>query len=171
MGYFTWTDAKVKTPRLTKWGDYWPSQKIGYDCFCKVVCPDDTEIIENCYNGYGSFGGHDIYELVVDWNREDLPRLFSEIVKDHDFGCSLKPVAELYSNLKVTDAEVDDFCKKLFDSGKQSELFFAKEWKRNIGIAIGCSEKRAKLLKYPIKITTLKEHRSYNSLYPSYNCQ
>jgi len=37
-----------------------------------LVCPDNTVIREDRYNGYGDFGEHDIYELVARWHgRED----------------------------------------------------------------------------------------------------
>lgn len=26
-------------------------------------------ILEQCYDGYGNFGNHDIYDLVADWNK------------------------------------------------------------------------------------------------------
>lgn len=80
MGYFTWTDAR-REPRLLKNGDYSVTDKIGYDGFAKVVCPDDTEICEPYYEGYGMFDGHDIYDLVVDWNKDHLDEIFARLAQ------------------------------------------------------------------------------------------
>lgn len=44
--------------------------KIGGSAY--VCCPDGTFIKEPHYGGYGNFAGHDIYELLVDWNKEYL---------------------------------------------------------------------------------------------------
>lgn len=36
-----------------------------------VLCPDGTKIREDDYDGYGDFGGRDIYALVAQWNRPE----------------------------------------------------------------------------------------------------
>lgn len=33
-----------------------------------VLCPDGNHIEESDYEGYGIFGGYDIYQLVAQWN-------------------------------------------------------------------------------------------------------
>ncbi len=33
-----------------------------------LLCPDGMKIREDCYDGYGKFGGEDVYELFVRWN-------------------------------------------------------------------------------------------------------
>jgi len=33
-----------------------------------VLCPDGTKIREDRYQGYGEFGGKDVYELFAQWN-------------------------------------------------------------------------------------------------------
>ena len=102
MGYFTWTDARCKKPRLKKDGyEYYASDKIGYDCWCKVICPDNTEIIEPSYYGYGIFGGKDVYDLVVDWNKDRLAEIFRmrHLLNPNGFwGQNLEPLALAYQN-------------------------------------------------------------------------
>ena len=34
--------------------------------------PDGAPFLEESYEGYGVFGGQDIYDLVADWNRKYL---------------------------------------------------------------------------------------------------
>lgn len=82
-------------------------------------------IKEECYDGYGNFGGHDIYELVVDWNRAFL----EEYHKDHSFECKW-----LQNRSSVEDA-------------------LANMEKRDIGISLACYDDDNASLYYPIKIT------------------
>lgn len=166
MGYFTWTDAR-RHPNVLKNGDYSAKDKIGYDGYAKVVCPDNTEIIETCYEGYGEFGGHDIYDLVVDWNKAYLKEIFDKMPENH-WGYHLKELAIAFQNddLLTLRAEIE----RIVESGKEAS-WFRDEWKRNIGIAISCDDKDNESLPFPIKITTTKWHRKYDELVPSYNCQ
>ena len=60
MGFFSWLDCK--TGEQTKVGVLRPvyvlvPQKYG-----------GGAIIEPCYDGYGNFGGYDIFELFAKWN-------------------------------------------------------------------------------------------------------
>ena len=166
MGFFTWTDAR-RQPKKRRDGEYVTADKIGYGGYAKVVCPDNTEIIENYYDGYGEFGGHDIYDLVVDWNKEHLEDIFCAMPEDH-WGYHLKEVATAFQNddTYALNKEVS----RLIDSGKEAE-FFRDEWKRTIGIAIACHDEDNINLPFPIKITTTKWHRKYDELYPSLSCQ
>lgn len=165
MGYYTWTDARRK-PTPTKDGYDWLSKdKIPYGGYAKVVCPDDTEIIEYHYDGYGTFGGYDIYELVVDWNKEDLKEIFNRFDEKH-FAYDFKKVAEMYAD-DVPEEEITEYVKQLVGE----DCYLVREWKREIGIAIACEDEDNDALKYPIKITTLKTHKKYGELYPSYNTQ
>ncbi len=60
MGYFSWKFANDDSRRLR-------IGKPGY-----LYCPDGTVIREPAYDGYGTFGGHDVYDLVANWNRKYL---------------------------------------------------------------------------------------------------
>ena len=164
MGYFTWTDAKKYFTKSEISGISY-KDKIKYDKYAKIVCPDDSEIIEPCYEGYGRFDGKDVHELVVDWNKEHLEEIFSGFSEDK-WGYNLKSLAIAYQNddFDTINSEI----KRLIDSGKEP-FWFSKEWKRSIGIAISCYDNEK--LPFPIKITSLKTHKKYNELFPSISCQ
>lgn len=110
-------------------------------------------ILETEYDGYGNFGGYDIYDLVADWNKEYIT---SDAIK--------KPVREQYDDkekekyyqqaLKTYNCEVNrlkDF-KDNIDNKIMVERY-GKDWKRGIGIDIACYDEDNARLKYPIKIT------------------
>ncbi len=61
MGYFSWRCAVTGKSIACVASTRGPVP-------CVVVCPDDTAIREDCYDGYGDFGGYDIYELVAQWH-------------------------------------------------------------------------------------------------------
>lgn len=166
MGFFTWTDAR-RQPRKRKDGDYVVADKIGYGGYAKVVCPDNTEIIEQYYDGYGEFDGHDIYDLVVDWNKAYLEDIFNQMDENH-WGYRFKGIAIAFQNddMYALQKEIN----RLIDSGKEAQ-WIRDEWKRHIGITIACGDEDNMNLPYPIKITTTKWHRTYDELYPSCSCQ
>lgn len=117
MGQFSWLDCKTGEQVL----DDVPRKVY-------VLVPKEFgggHIEETCYNGYGDFGGNDIYELVVDWNKAHL----DEYRKDKTF-------------------EGEWFQKM----GSVEEAFEKME-KRVIGISIACYDKDNARLAYPIKIT------------------
>lgn len=131
--------------------------KIGKDSF--VICPDDTVIENHGYNGYGIFGGKDIYELVVDWNRKYLspkmlrrphkksygsPESYERAMKDYNFWRKV---------LKYAKDHNDEDCKKLASKGRVRPF---REWKRELGIEIACYDDQNAALPFPIKITRTK---------------
>ena len=166
MGYFTFTLAN-RAEKRTKDGYYFcKSCKLGYDCFAVVVCPDNTQIVEPCYDGYGKFGGRDIYELVTEWNKPYLESIFESIEKrcpEGFYGQSLKPIAVAYQN---NDMEV---LKKEIEKLPEGSTV-RKEWKREIGITISCDGDNNSLLPYPIKIVNAVRHKPYDQLHPSSGC-
>ena len=65
MGSFSWLFADTNNTKNLR------ANRRGY-----VACPDGTFICEPSYETYGVFDGKDVYDLVVDWNREfiaDIP--------------------------------------------------------------------------------------------------
>lgn len=167
MGFFTWTDAR-RNPRILKNGDYSAKDKIGYGCFAKIVCPDNTEVIENSYEGYGIFDGKDIYDLVVDWNKAYLTSIFDKLAAQNPnhWGIRLQKLAKFY--------QTDDKCafdaELTYIAKSDTTPYIYTEWKREIGITIACGEQNS-TLPYPIKITSAKSHKKYNELVPSHPCQ
>lgn len=67
MGQFSWLDCKTEEQVL---------DNVCRDVY--VLVPKEFgggHIKETCYDGYGNFGGHDIYDLVAEWNRKQLSHL------------------------------------------------------------------------------------------------
>lgn len=100
-------------------------------------------ILETRYDGYGHFGGHDIFDLVADWNREYLTEDF-----------------ELpYSKTKLKDTEWAKFYFDHSNSRKEIEEKVCANSDRNyfeyryIGIALACYDEDNEALPFPIKIT------------------
>lgn len=169
MGYFTWTDAR-KEPKILKNGDYASADKINYGGYAKIVCPDNTEIVETYYEGYGIFGDKDVYDLVVDWNKNHLESIFNNLLSKDPahWGAHLKNLAVFYQNDDTAKLEAE--INRLVSTGKEMP-FFKEEWKRTIGITIACGEEENKALPFPIKITSTKWKKTYDELHPSYYCQ
>lgn len=95
-------------------------------------------IKETCYDGYGNFGGHDIYDLIVDWNCNHL-----DYIKDKLDTWVCEWIREKFS---------DEFNKML----NGDEVTFTSGWlkeKRDMGIALACYDDDNERLYYPIKIT------------------
>lgn len=131
-----------------------------------VCCPDGSFIYETEYDGYGHFGGHDIYELVVDWNRKDLWKYISHshnnrvIWKRNDILIALAAM-ESDENAQSVANKLYDF--DMINEGQVNDNFdMRNNWKRIIGIHIACYDEDNAKLKYPIKITT--EECNYNQL-------
>ena len=85
-------------------------------------------IEEDCYEGYGVFGGHDVYDLVLDWNKDDIPRI-----------------------LGMTDewvCNIDEENLRRFHEGREITCE-----KRRLGIDLACYDDDNARLRYPIKIT------------------
>lgn len=167
MDYFTWTDAKKYSKKEGNGilRDYPACDKIKYGCFCAVVCPDNTVIREPHYEGYGIFGGVDIFELIVDWNKDFLIEIFERIKKKSNDKIGVEYANE-YANLALCyqNDDTTGFYKELEKKG-----FDIKTWKRIVGITISTGEDNERL-KYPIKITT-QTKGCYAELYPSFSCQ
>lgn len=101
-------------------------------------------IKEKCYEGYGEFGGHDIYELVVDWNREYV----SEVLKMRsEWHCSIE------------DKDVLDLVRIMNGEDPVQE----KRW---LGIILACYDEDNYRLRFPIKIT-YDEDAVYETSRPS----
>lgn len=179
MGYFTFTFANKKIVRLNSpTEDYASSCKLPYNGCGYVQCPDGTVIAEPCYEGYGKFGGKDIYELVVDWNRDSLLDILTAKSPEACPAAKLKAMlgrtSSLYVDLaKAIQANDEAACQRLVEdavSRKEAAPYMLTDWKRDLGIEISCSNNAN--LPFPIKITsTAKPRKSYADLPASIMCQ
>lgn len=101
-------------------------------------------IYEACYDGYGEFGGYDVYDLVAEWNREFIPTMLD------------------LSQEKLWECEISEFDKESllrFYNGEKVED------QRYLGILMACYNKDNERIPFPIKITT--KPMPYNSVLPS----
>lgn len=127
MGQFSWLDCKTNEQIVD-----------GKRRDVYVLIPQEFgggHIKETCYDGYGRFGGHDIYDLIVDWNIDYLDQVYAN---EDTWHC------DLIKNMH------DDFAK--LKNGEQ----ISRE-KRIFGIALACYDEDNVRLRYPIKITHDKD--------------
>ena len=123
MGQFSWLDCITREQIL---------DDVRRDSY--VLIPKEFgggHIKESCYDGYGNFGGHDIYDLVVDWNAKHLEQVWEQ--KD-EWKC-----------------DWIEGMKEDFDRIERGED--PKQEKRIVGICLACYDEDNGRLKYPIKIT------------------
>lgn len=123
MGQFSWLDCKTKEQIV---------DDVRRNVY--VLIPEEFgggHILEKCYDGYGNFGGKDIYELVVDWNKDYLDRV---LARKRDWECG------------ITEKDEEDFRRI------QNGLPPIQE-KRWLGIVLACYDHDNVRLQYPIKIT------------------
>lgn len=159
MGQFSWLDCVTRKPIIND------RRKSVY-----VLVPKDFgggHIREGVYNGYGDFGGHDIYDLVADWNKEsatiaNIAMCPEYSLKNMAIGVALstnKEEYEYWENDGINQLKrFFMLCKRMIDwqSGMSDEEMnekYGSDWKRLIGIYIACYDEQNEALKYPIKIT------------------
>jgi len=131
MGQFSWLDCKTNEQIL---------DDVERDVY--VLVPREFgggHIKETCYDGYGNFGGHDIYDLVVDWNKKYLKHIVKEI---NTWKCDWDE-----RSIEV----LNDFLH-----GREAVFLNNGNWKmekRHFGITLACYDEDNTRLRYPIKIT------------------
>ena len=144
MGQFSWLDCKTKEQII--------DNKYRY---VYVLVPKEFgggHIVEYCYDGYGNFGGNDIYDLVADWNRENVTHYNFEDVLTHQWA---KDDISRYTEGLLRQVKK---CERLIDfknnlANEKMVEKYGKYYKREIGIDIACYDEQNAALKYPIKIT------------------
>lgn len=180
MGYFTWTLANRK-PKLLGY-EYSESCKLQYGGVGYIALPiefkemyDDISLnekghpflTETFYDGYGMFGKHDAYDVVVDLNKGHLVEFLSQPTSTDWFRKEMLEVAKAYEGGK-SEEEIKEVFAKV--TGWTSETM-KSDWKRNIGIAISCSVKDNSRLPYPLKIVSTMRCKKYEELKPSDSTQ
>ena len=156
MGQFSWLDCVTGEQIL----DDYPRDVY-------VLVPQEFgggHIVESYYEGYGDFGGHDIYDLVADWNKKTMTIGNLEGIEpsgwDYDGGEKYYLAAVNRYGEKVN--RFIDFKNGMSD--KKMKEQYGDNYKRMIGIDIACYDKQNAALKYHIKITYDK-----NAIYE--NCE
>ena len=144
-------------------------------------------IYESCYDGYGNFGGYDVYDLVAEWNREFLSKdMLREEPKFKNYGGLYPFEKERLRKEGLSEEEIEkkDFeqrnyyynlavkrhqtvIERLNDykngmSDKEMFLKYGENWKREIGIDIACYDEQNESIPFSIKITT--KEMEYNSV-------
>lgn len=159
MGQFSWLDCIDGSQIL---------DDVTADVY--VLVPEEFgggHIKETYYDGYGHFGGYDVYDLVADWNRKYLSEhpehefpygkkrkeFVKKIQKDYpeytekiELKISDKGWYEAYADLAKTREDV------LKEVKEDNSVPWSIEW-RAIGIEIACYDEDNASLPFPIKIT------------------
>jgi len=138
MGQFSWLDCIDGSQIL---------DDVMVDVY--VLVPEEFgggHIKETYYDGYGHFGGYDVYDLVADWNRKYLSEH-----PEHEFPHAKERISdkgwyEAYADLAKTR---EDVLKKVEE---ENFMPWCVEW-RTVGIEIACYDKDNASLPFPIKIT------------------
>ncbi len=155
MGCFSWctSDTKKSIPCCMPFG--------GLPGTVYLLNPFGEPYKETDYEGYGEFGGHDVYDLVVEWNRNYLtPELLS---KPERSKYELGEEGDTYYARAVQKYNMT--CKAITDyaNGATDEYMYqtygsilgygdGSDWKRCLGIKLACYDEDHVKLKYPIKI-------------------
>lgn len=142
MGQFSWLDCRT--------GEQVVDDKVR-DVY--LLVPKEFgggHILETCYDGYGDFGTHDVYDLVALWNRDYIDASFLEAPAREDY------VDEEWYNMAVERYKKE--CARLtdFQMHKCEDYMvshYGSDYLRMVGIDIACYDKDNVRLKYPIKIT------------------
>lgn len=140
MGQFSWYFADKKQRLINgEWRDSY------------LLVPPEFQneygkaIHETHYEGYGVFGGYDVYELIAKWNRSEIPEIVGKM-KAGEWVCT------------ASEEDIEKLIAYYKAETKVSDL-------RWLGIMMACYEEDNFALKYPIKITT--EEMEYDDVPPS----
>lgn len=158
MGFFSWMYADTNN-----------SENLKLDGVAYLRTPEGEIIVETWYDGYGRFGGYDIFDLVVDWNHDYLSNDLFE--KPDRKSWADTPEGEKYYQ-KYGLEKYNKLCDSLTDflAGKDNDYMEGKYgayWKREIGIEIACYDKDNEKLPYPIKIFKTRKGAENYHLYPT----
>lgn len=148
MGQFSWLDCVT--------GEQIIDNKVR-DVY--VLVPKEfhdkygERIKETCYDGYGNFGGFDIYDLVAEWNREKLThRMLTECLTTLWVAEDIKWYISGLKEQMHKAQKLLDYKEGVLTEDEMAEKY-GKYWKRELGIDIACYDKQNKSLPFPIKIT------------------
>lgn len=124
----------------------------------------------------GVFGGRDVYELVVEWNREFLTKENIRKPERSDFRDGPEGDHGYNKDLEryeITCQAVADYAAGASDAfmldtyGKNLSPGLPSNWKRSLGITLACYERDHVKLKYPIKIVEFPKPYEKAGISPS----
>lgn len=146
MGQFSWIDC-VTGERILN-----DTKRDVY-----VLVPKEFgggHIVEHCYDGYGHFGGHDIFELIADWNRTyiDGQHVFPHEIKRYIVLKKYNVVSGKMFKFKAIEQEWWMAYSDLSLDKHGIEYVTGHEY-RWIGIDLACYNEDNETLPFPIKIT------------------
>lgn len=163
MGYYTFSFAD-RPQGFTRDGNVPARNKLPYGGYGRLLCPDGTSVPEPYYDGYGEFGGKDVFELLADWNKSAIPRLAaSGAMDDAWMDSAVRPIALAWAS--------DDQAalRNAVHDAEGSVCFVRDDWKRTIGIWLNSVPGK---IPFPIKIvSTRRKKYDYASLPASVQCQ
>ena len=155
MGVYSWctSDTRKSIPCCMPFGDL---PETVY-----LLNPFGEPYEESDYEGYGEFGCHDVYDLVVDWNRkyltpDNIPKPDRrDYPRDEDGDVYFARAMEKYQVLCKAVSEYaqgasDEYMQKTY--GNVIGYADGSDWKRCLGVTIACMEEDHVKLRYPIKI-------------------
>lgn len=164
MGYYTFSFAD-RPLKYTKDGDIAARCKLPYGGYGRLLCPDGTSIPEPSYDGYGEFGGKDVFELLADWNKSAIPGLVKSGAMDGAWeNDCVAPIALAFA------ADDRDALQAAIADAKGKGFFVNdEEWKRIVGIWLNSADDA---IPFPIKIVSTRRKRyDYASMPCSVQCQ
>lgn len=142
MGQFSWIYSDSKEQLL---------DDVEHDTYLLVPPKFQDKygeyIYEPCYEGYGEFGGYDVFELIAEWNREFIPQMI-ELIDKGKWKCGT-------------------FCQKDILLKYYNGEHLDKDDVREVGIEMACYDEDNERLPYPIKIVEDKDIFSYERIKPS----
>jgi hypothetical protein len=136
MGQFSWLDCVDDKRAILD-----DVRKTSY-----VLIPKEFgggHIAEPCYDGYGNFGGTDIYDLIPVWNKAMIPEIIRRAKNGHWI------------------ASINEEQLTKFYNGEEIDVPL-----RYLGIEMACYDEDNASLEYPLKVT-YHEDAVYEDCKPS----
>ena len=146
MGEFSWLDCKTGEQVLSR---------VRRDVY--VLVPKEFgggHIVESCYDGYGVFGGEDVYALAATWNKGTATRENMREPRREEWGEGEDAQRWFESAHRRFEANAERL--EMFKNGVPEEAMrdlYGDGWLRSIGIDIACYDDQNEALEYSIKIT------------------
>lgn len=137
MGQFSWRDCVTGKPIL---------DNVEKTCYLLVPAKFGSNIEEPCYDGYGHFGGKDVYDLIPEWNKDMIPEIIRRI-KNGTW------------QARLSDSDEGQLMK--YYNGEPISVPL-----RHLGIVMACYDEDNFSLEFPIKIT-YRANMSYEDCKPS----